>query len=110
MIYHVKGDPTGDQFPKADVQPILFLFKMLNEVESRYWPTELEVAALIWTLKKIKHMLDQNSEKPVIIYTDHSATTDITRQTTLSSSASDKTNLRLIRASQYVSQFNLDIR
>lgn len=110
MVYHVKGDPQGSDFPRTDIQPILFLSKMLNPAELRYWPTELEVAALVWTLKKIPHMLGQRSGKKIIIFTDHSATTDIARQTTLSSSSTDRMNLRLIRASQYVSQFDLDVR
>ena len=110
MVYHVRGDPQGNSFPKADVQPIFFLSKLLNPAELRYWPTELEVAALIWTLKKIPHMLSQRSGRKVIIFTDHSSTTDITRQTTLSSSSSDRMNLRLVRASQYASQFDLDVR
>ena len=110
MVYHVKEDPQGNSFPRADVQPILFLSKLLNPAEARYWPTELEVAGLIWTLKKIPHLLVQVPMKKVIIFTDHSATTDIARQTTLSSSSSDRMNLRLVRASQYASQYDLDVR
>ena len=110
MVYHVVDDPQESSFPKTDVQPIMFLSKLLNAAELRYWPTELEVAALIWTLKKIPHMLSQRTGKKVIVFTDHSATTDIARQTTLSSSSSDRMNLRLVRASQYASQFDLDVR
>ena len=110
MIYHVKGDPQGDSYPRADIQPILFLSKLLNAAETRYWPTELEVAALVWTLRKISHLLIQTADKRVIIFTDHSATTDIAKQVTLSSSSTDRLNLRLVRASQYVSQFDLDVR
>ena len=45
-----------------------------------------------------------------MVYTDHSATVSIVRHISLSSSSVDKLNLRLIRASQYLSQFRLDIR
>ena len=110
VVYHVKNDPLDNSFPRTDVQPILFLSKLLNAAETRYWPTELEVAALVWTLRKISHLLLQAPNKKVIIFTDHSATTDITRQVTLSSSSTDRLNLRLVRASQYVSQFDLDVR
>ena len=110
VVYHVRDDPVGDSFPRMDVQPILFLSKLLNAAETRYWPTELEVAALVWTLRKISHLLIQALNKRVIIFTDHSATTDIARQVTLSSSSADRLNLRLVRASQYVSQFDLDVR
>jgi hypothetical protein len=44
------------------------------------------------------------------VITDHSATTGIARQTSLTSSSVDKLNQRLVRASQYLSQFDLDIR
>jgi Integrase zinc binding domain len=46
----------------------------------------------------------------MIIYTDHASTKGIANQTHMGSSATDKLNLRLIRASQYLSQFKLDIR
>ena len=54
MIYHLK---SGSIFFKAnspqasplkiDVQPIMFLNKLLNQAENNYWPTELEMAALV---------------------------------------------------------------
>ena len=44
------------------------------------------------------------------MYIDHSATIDIVKHITLSSSTIDKLNLRLVRASQYFSQFSLNIR
>ena len=109
QVYHVKGEPTGDEYRKADIEPILFLSKCLNNAESHYWPTELEVACLVWTIRKTRHLID-NSPMPTIIYTDHSATVGIVQQTTLTTSSVDKLNLRLIRASQYLSQFRLDVR
>ena len=45
-----------------------------------------------------------------MIYTNHSAAVPISNQTSLTSSSTDKLNLRLVRASQYLSQFNLAIR
>ena len=98
IIYHVKGDPQESAFPRTNIKLIMFLFKLLNPAEFRYWPTELEIAALIWTLKKIPHMLGQRSGRKVIIFTDHFATIDIARQTTLFSSSTDRMNLRLVRA------------
>ena len=46
----------------------------------------------------------------MIIYTDYFATIQIARQTTLSTSSTDKLNLHLIRVSQYLLEFNLIIR
>lgn len=45
-----------------------------------------------------------------LVFTDHTAVTNIARQVKLASSSADKLNLRLVRASQYLSQFNLDVR
>ena len=95
MIYHVKGDPIQSDFPRNDIQPILFLLKMLNSAEQSYWPTELEVAGLIWALKKLRYMVE-SAVLPTIVFTDHSATTSIVKQTTLLSSSTDKLNLRLV--------------
>ena len=112
MVYHVKGDPDIEKsaIPRTSVQPIMFLSKLLNEAEKGYWPTELEVAGIVWVVKKLRHMIESSSVPPVIIYTDHSAAVPISRQTTLTTSSTDKLNLRLVRASQYLSGFELSIR
>ncbi|SLM41474.1 reverse partial [Lasallia pustulata] len=87
----------------------MFLSKLLSTAESHYWPRELEMAGLVWAIKKLYHLIDSTA-KLVIVYTDHSAITSIARQTTLSSSNTDKLNNRLIRASQYLAQFNINVR
>ena len=111
MIYHVKGDPGVDEtFARTRVQPIIFLSKLLNAAEMNYWPTELEVAGIVWVVKKIRHLIESSQVPPVVVYTDHSAAVPISKQTTLTTSSTDKLNLRLVRASQYLSSFNLSIR
>jgi len=60
QVYHVKGDPDGDDYLKSDIEPILFLSKTLNDAELRYWPTELEIACLVWTIRKIRHLIDNS--------------------------------------------------
>ena len=112
IVYHVKGDPDPQKatdIRKLDIQPIMFLSKLLLTAESHYWPTELEMAGLVWAIKKLRHLVD-STVKPVIIYTDHSAITSIAKQTSLSSSNTDKLNNRLIRASQYLAQFDIDVQ
>ena len=112
IVYHVKGDPDPEKATnicKTDIQPIMFLSKLLSTAESHYWPTELEMAGLVWAIKKLRHLIDSTA-KPVIVYTDHSAITSIARQTTLLSSNTDKLNNRLIQASQYLAQFNINVR
>lgn len=108
MIYHVTGDPETN-IPRTAIQSIMFLFKLLSSVETRYWPTEFEVAGLVWIIRKTRHMVEA-VRKTTIILTDHSATPFIARQTKLISSSTETLNLRLIRASRYLSQFELDIR
>ena len=100
IIYYVAKDPIGDKpFPCTDVQPILFLSKMLNQVEQNYQPTELEVAGIVQVVKKVRHMVESTKKPPVVVYIDHLAAVPISRQTSLTSSSIDKLNLRLVRAS-----------
>ena len=87
----------------------MFLSKILSSAEAEYWPTELEVACLIWIMRKIRHMVE-GAHKPMIVLTDHSSLVDIVRQTKLSTSSAEKLNLRLVRASNYLSQYNMKIR
>ena len=113
IVYHIKGDPDPStdvtKVARSRIEPIMFLSRNLNSAERNYWPTELEVAGTVWVVSKTRHMIE-TSEHPVVIYTDHSATVQIAKQTSLSTSSTDKLNLRLVRASQYLSQYNLDIR
>jgi len=82
----------------------------VNGAERNYWPTELEVAGIVWVIKKIRPMIEATEVPPTIIYTDHSAAVPISRQTSLTTSSTDKLNLRLVRALQYLSGFNLAVR
>lgn len=112
MIYHDKSDavyPSSECPKKSDVQPILFLSRLLTDPERRYWPTELEMAGLVWVVKRIRHMIE-SAKATTVIFTDHSANPSIVKQTTLNSGNTDKLNLRLVRASAYLSQFNIDVR
>ncbi|KAA6411119.1 MAG: reverse transcriptase [Lasallia pustulata] len=112
IVYHVKGDPDPEKATdicKTNIQPIMFLSKLLSTAESHYWPTEVEMAGLVWAIKKLCHFIDSTA-KLVIVYTDQSAITSIARQTTLSSSNTNKLNNCLIRASQYLVQFNIDVQ
>ena len=105
MIAHMEGDPETTRPSRNKTQPVLFLSKTLSTAERRYWPTELEVACLVWTLKRVRWMVEA-SDRPVIVLTDHAAITAIAKQTSLGSSSVDKLNNRLTRASQYLSQFS----
>ena len=63
MVYHVKGfqipeglttlkKPSATKvalgYPaRNNVEPILFLSRVINDAESRYWPTKLELAGIV---------------------------------------------------------------
>ena len=111
MIYHVACDSSNSiSVSRLNVQSILFLSKLLNSVEQNYWSTKLEVANIVWVVKRVRHLIDSIKKSSTIIYTNHSTTVSIFRQTTLITFNIDKLNLRLIRVSQYLSSFNIVIR
>ena len=114
QVYHVKG-MGSEQVPpdfivtKDMVEPIMFLSKTCTTAEKKLSATELEMAALVWLVKRIRHLIE-GSPNTTVIFTDHKATPAICNQTKLATSNIDKLNPRLTRASQYLSQFRLDIR
>lgn len=109
MCYYVKGDPAPiledgkvANFPRTDIQVILFLSKGLTDAELRYWPTELEMAGLVWLARKTRHII-QACTKDVIVFIDHAAVIDITRKHCLTTTTyTDMLNLRLVRGAQYL--------
>ena len=116
QIFHVRkdyvaeGKGKGKWPPRTAIEPIMFLSRMLTAAERNYWPTELEIAGFVWTIKKIRHLVE-SSKHPVIIQTDHSAILDIMKQSSITSTTSTmRLNVRLIRASQFLRQFRLDVR
>ena len=95
---------------RNQIEPIMFLSRLLTAAEKNYWPTELEMAGLVWTIKKVRHLV-QSSESPTIVQTDHSAIIEISKQKLITATTSTmRMNVRLVRASQFLSQFRLDIR
>ena len=102
-VYHSTAESAESPKQKSQ-QPILFLSSLLTDAETRYWPTELEVAGPVWVVKKIRHMMT------TIMYTDHSAAVSIIRHTSLNTTSTEKLNRRLVRASGYLPRFRLDVR
>lgn len=64
---------------------------------------------MVWVLQKIRHMIE-SSKHSTRIFKNHGAVLGIAKQTLLSTSSIDKLNLRLIRASEYLQRFNIEIR
>ena len=71
---------TKPGYPKrSDIETIMFLSRRLSPAGHRYWPTGLEVAGLVWCLRKIRHLVE-SSKLPIRIYTDHGASLGIAKQ------------------------------
>ena len=84
IIYHMQDDKNRflDHIIKENhskIQLILFLSKLLTDMKICYWLTELEVACLVWTVKKICHMINENLADTVV-WTDHSVIIQIMKQ------------------------------
>lgn len=111
MIYHFKKNPRRIQksFSKRQMKPILFLSKMFTETETRYWSTELKMTTLIWTVRRISHMI-KSSKQFTIIYIDHEVNSTIAAETKLNIININKLNLKLIRIFIYFFQFRLNVR
>ncbi|KAM0814726.1 putative Reverse transcriptase [Seiridium cardinale] len=60
----------------------MFMSRCLSNAETRYGPSELEVACLVWSSKKLRTLV-QSANLPVVMLTDHSATKGIVDQTSL---------------------------
>lgn len=100
MVYYFETKPADDDYTppsKMKRKTILCL------------STELEVAGLVWVVKKIRHLIE-NAEKPTTIYTDHAATVQIIQQSSLNTTSTEKLKLRLIRASEFLQRFNLIVK
>jgi hypothetical protein len=112
VVYHVADEYIHSNVTKPPsrtaIQPVLFLSRCLTEAEKKYWPTELEIAGLVWAIRKLRQLVNA-TEIPTIFYTDHSASASIVRQSSLNTTSIEKLNLRLIRASQYIQQFNVRV-
>ena len=73
----------------------MFLNRLLASAKTRYWLTELELAGMIWVVKKVRHLIESTAS-PVIIYTDHGSNVGIAKQTSISTTSTEKPNPRAI--------------
>lgn len=75
----------------------------------QYWPTKLEVARLIWVVRRLHHMI-RALLTSTVVWTDHTSTPRLLQQTNLLTPNTDKLNLRFICAAIYLSQFLLNMK
>ena len=95
-------DIVNGNYDRQLEHPVMYLSKQLNKHEQHYWSTELEIAGIVWAVQKTWHLIEGNN--CVKLYTDHKSAEDIPNSTTLKSTSTVRQNLRLIRASQFLSQ------
>ena len=112
VFYTISNEaiPKGRWPSTTNIQPVLFLSRLLAPAERNYKPTELEIAGFVWVLKKVRHMIE-SFKASVIIQTDRSAILDILQQSSITSTTlTMRLNLRLVRTSQFLQQFKLKVR
>ena len=83
MIYHMQNDHDDllDHIIKKNwqkIKSIFFLSKLFTDAEIWYWSTELKIVCLVWTIKKIHHMINEFLAD-IMIWIDHSVIIQIMR-------------------------------
>ncbi len=101
IVYHIIDEKS---------RSILFLSRELNFAERNYWSTELEIVDVVWVIRQMHYIIEFTKKSSITMYTDHSTTIFIARQISLFFFNTDKLNLRLVQASQYLFTFELNIR
>jgi hypothetical protein len=110
MIYHLKNETFFTTYSsRSNILLILFLSRQLKSTEKNYWSIELEIADIVFIIRKIRHMI-KFFKKSIILFIDHESILSIVKQTSLNISFTDRLNLRLIRAFEYIQRFNIIIK
>jgi hypothetical protein len=99
-VYQLTGDP--DTYCKSRLVPLHFLSKRLTPAESRYWPTDMELAGLVWSAKKLRPYMERSF---VWFVTDHKPNVDIFDMKSLQTTSTSRSNFRLQTWGIYLSQF-----
>jgi hypothetical protein len=93
MIYHLKDETSFTTYSfKSNILFILFLNRQLKSAEKNYWSTELEIADIVFIIRKIRHMIE-SFKKSIIIFTDHEFALNIVKQTSLVITSIDRLNV-----------------
>ena len=103
-VYQLDGAAAGDNLKpmRTLLQPIIFLLKCLTPAERNYWPTDLKLAGLIWT---VKHLHIYIKQIKTIIYTDHRANPIIIAAKSLRTMSPLKMNSRQQGWAVFLSQY-----
>lgn len=96
-------DIMAEAYDRKLERPILYLSREISNAEQNYWPTELETQACVWAVQKTRHIIEQNPK--VLMFTDHQAIVAMSKMRSLKTQSTDRQNKKLIRASQFLSQY-----
>ena len=94
---------------RFDIKSILFLSRIFNKIETKYWLIELKMCDLIWIVRRIRHII-KTTNQIIVIFIDHIVNTFILKQTIINSNNIDKFNLRLMRIFTYFFQFKIEMK
>jgi hypothetical protein len=110
MIYHLKDEITFTSYSfRSNILLVLFLSRQLKSAKKNYWSIELEIADIVFIIRKIRHAI-KSFKKSIILFTNHEIALSITKQTSLVITFIDKLNLRLIWVFEYIQRFNVIIK
>ena len=58
IIYYIKNNNKIEKYPpKTVIKSIIFFSRFFKNIKIYYWPTELEIADIIWVIKKIRYFI-----------------------------------------------------
>ena len=95
-------DPERTGYRKTNLVPLHFLSKPLSVAEKNYWPTDLEMSGLVWSVKKLRPYMDHSH---VHFYTDHRPNVDIAKMTGLNTTSTARSSMRLQTWGIYLNNF-----
>ena len=113
MIYYIKKfvNWNGKNYSsRKTIEFILFLNRLLIDVETKYWFTKLKLASIVWILKKVRYIIDFFEQSFTVIFTNHSAALNIVKQINITIAFINKLNFHLVRAFDYIQRFNVKLR
>lgn len=67
VVFHTR---SPEIFSKClfsnEIQLLIFFSRLLSHAERNYWPTELEIVALVWFIPKLHHLIESSKHKIII--------------------------------------------
>ena len=102
--YQLEGDDAEDHLKpnRTLLRPIIFLSKCLTNAERNYWPTDLELAGLVWAVKHLRIYVEQAK---TVVYTAHRANPIIVAARSLRTMSPLKMNTRQQGWAVFLSQY-----